>query len=182
MHPVFIQATYYGIVMILTVGILSFVQKGFFWKYFRVRISFGRLILVKLRAVNGDFFAVGRVEEGFLVFKAHKEQKRISIQNKNAFYRSLAVTWIDVDDEKGAILNSGAASVPGFDAVKYNSLYLRALYRPALTDNKEKIMMALMVGIGIAVVICVVLQWQAYSHILSIAQRISRGVVTPGAI
>ena len=143
-HPVFIQTFYYMIVMILGFLMVSFLQRGFFLKFIKVRLSFGRLVMVKLREVNRDFYAVGEVLEGFLVFKHKKDIKRISIdREKPGFYRSLGCIWIDIDNEKNSINTWNYEGVKGFDAVKYNDLFMRALNKPAIVDNTTKILIVL---------------------------------------
>lgn len=182
MHPVFVQTIYYGILMVITIGMVGFIQNGFFWKYFKVRMSFGRLILVKIKAINRDFFAVAKIEENMLVFKVHGEQKRISIKDSKPFYRCLATSWVDVDDEKNAVLNPDYTATEGFDAVKHNNLYLRALYKPSLNTTKEKLIVAGIIIIAIGVAIALILGWGNYANSQQILLKIGKGVVTPGVI
>jgi hypothetical protein len=137
---------YYGIVFLLAVIVTSALFKGFFWQYVRVRSSLGRLVLIKLRAVNRDHFKVGKIEEGFLVFKFKKEFRRLAVTDSASMYRSLGVTWIDVDEEKNAIVRPDFSVISGFDAEKFNSLFLRALYKPSLSQNYEII---ILIGVGL---------------------------------
>lgn len=152
-HPVFIQTFYYGIVMLLGAAIIGFFMKGFFWKFVKVKMSFGKYIMVKIKCIDKDIYSVGHVEEGFLCFKAHSKDKRISIEDSSPFYRSLGVNWIDVDDQKNAICKPDYSTVSGFNAAKYNDLYVRALYSPQIADKTERLMLALLVGIAIGIVV-----------------------------
>lgn len=152
-HPIWTQAFYYMVVVILAFLVMGLVQRGFFWKYLKVRLSFGRLVLIKIRGITRDFFAIGNIEESFLVFKAHKEKKRINIKDRGVFYRSLGCIWTDLDENKNALSKTDYSAVEGFDGVKYESLYTRALFKPAIADNKEKIIFGLLAGCIIAIVI-----------------------------
>lgn len=185
MHPILVQTISYAVVLLLALLIVSFLQRGFFWKYFRVRLSFGKLIMVKVRAINRDFYRVGRITEGFLIYKGDKNNKRLVIKDKSCFYRSLAVTWVDVDDETNAISKVDYTTVSGFDAVKYNDLFLRALYKPNIADTKEKLIIGAIVIIGLMVIGCLYFQYvtnKDVSHIISIVEGLKVGSVRPGTL
>lgn len=145
-HPIITQTFFYSIVMALTFGFLGMIQKGFFWKYLKVKLSFGKLVLVKLKAINRDYFAIGRIEEGFLVFKdIKKDEKRVSLQDSKPLYRVMGTNWIDLSDQKNAVCMPDYKGVDGFDATKYNNLYIRALYKPVIATTQEKLIVALLV-------------------------------------
>ena len=153
MNPIIIQTIYYAAVMVLTLVVVGLLQRGFFWKFFRVKVSFGKYILCKIRAVNRDYFRVGRIEEGFLVYKSEQGKKRIPIKDNSVFYRSIGPAWVDVDEEKNALGKHDYSTVSGFDAIKYNDLFLRALHRPKIADNKEKIVIGCLVLIIVAIAV-----------------------------
>lgn len=151
---ILIQAAYYFVVLMLGMIIIGFVQRGFFFKFIKVRISFGRLILVKLRNPLRDHFSVGHVEDSFLLYKLHKEWRRHSIPKEPVFYRSIGCTWVDLDEETGGFCKPNYSTIDGFDPVKFADLYKRALYKPAIANNQEKIIigMLLLVIIGLIAV------------------------------
>jgi hypothetical protein len=152
-HPVFVQAFYYGIVLFGTLALAGAFQRGFFWKYAKVRTSFGKYLMVKIRTPLRDYFAVGQVIEGFLVYKLHKETVRYSINSYDkVFYRALAVTWVDVDEEKHCLVKVDFSVVSGFDAPKFESLNVRALMKPTGRSLKEKIIIFLLVLILLGVI------------------------------
>jgi len=159
MHPVFIHTISYGVVLIIALLIVSIMFKGFFFPYLRVRLSFGRLILVKLKAVNRDYFKGGKVEEGFLVFKGTSGERRVSIPSSEYFYRCLSVSWIDLDDEKSIIMKPDLKGIIGFDSQKYNSLYLRALYAPSITSTYEKY---ILIGVGAMLLLLIITLYLVY--------------------
>lgn len=159
-HPVFVQAFYYGLVLFGTLALAGAFQRGFFWKYAKVRVSFGKLLMVKIRTPLRDYFAVGEVIEGFLVYKLHKETVRYSINSDDkVFYRALAVTWVDIDEEKHCLVRTDFSTVSAFDAPKFESLNVRALMKPAERTLKEKIIIFLLglilIGTIIAIFMCI---------------------------
>ena len=144
-HPIFVQTFCYAIVMVLSLGIAAILLKGFFMKYVKVRLSFGKFILVKIRSPLRDYYGVGWVEDSFLVYKRRKNNIRILITDK-IFYRSLGVTWVDVDEEINAACTVDYTGVAGYDAEKYDDLLTRALMKPSIKSNFEKIVVAILVG------------------------------------
>lgn len=164
-QSVLIQALYYGLwgfICILFVGVF---QRGFFINYFKVRTSFGKLVMVKIRSPLRDYFARGEVIEGFLVYKVKRGWRdydtiRLNIPKKiNPFYRCMSVMWIDVDDEKHAICETNYEVVSGFDAVKHSDLLTRALMKPSIASGHEKLLLFLIVVVGL---LCLVSCYFAY--------------------
>jgi hypothetical protein len=168
---VMLQALYYGIIMVLTLFFCGAFQRGFFVNYFKVRTSFGKYVMVKCRSPLRDYFRKGWVEEGFLVYQnkkgfMDKDTIRLNIpENSRAFYRCLNVVWIDVDTERHAICQTDYTTVSGYDAVKNNNLHTRALMRPTISSNQEKILMLLIIVVGILAIIGI---YFGYSSLKSI--------------
>jgi hypothetical protein len=168
-----IQAAYYGVVLILGVFVVSFFLKGFFWKYVKVRLSFGRKVLVKIRSQLTDYYAIGRIEDSFLVYEnpnkkseSQSDEIRVSLPpQKNCFYRSLAINCIDIDEETFGICTVNYGAVTGFDAVKYSDLLTRALMRPAENTKVEKIILLLLAIILVGVLASIFLGYSNYSSI-----------------
>jgi hypothetical protein len=174
LSDILIQTLYYGVVMILSIGVVGFLLKGFFWAYVKVRMSFGRLVLVKIRGINRDYYASGDIEENFLVYTDKinkKKQKRININDNSCFYKSLGITWIDVDAQTNNICKPDYTISSGFDAVKYNNLYIRALFSPQIMDKKEQIILVLLILCLLIGVGSVVLSYMALNN-TAILQKI----------
>lgn len=186
MNPVFVQAGYYGIVMILSALVIGLIQKGFFWKFIRVRMSFGKFVMVKIRAVNRDYFRVGRVEEEFLVFKRKgSEEKRIAIPDSSYFYKAMNVTFIDVDDKTNKLCRPDYTTEGTFDAVKYDNLYKRALTRPQISDKMEKILLFAAIVGAIAAVVAVFMMFKMTESIgilQATVDSLKKGVVLGGGV
>lgn len=145
MNDIITQMLGYGCVVFLMVFVISFFQRSFFWNYFRVKGSLGRLILIKVRDINIDGFTIGKIKEGMLSFKYNKEEKLVAINNNSVFYRCMGVIWVDYDSQTSGLVKPDFTTIDGFDVVKYTNLYLRALYKPAITDNLDKIMILLLI-------------------------------------
>ena len=173
---ILLQTLYYAIVMVLAVMVMALMLKGFFWKYIKVRLSFGRLVLIKIRGINRDYYAYGEIEEGFLVYTdkvRKKKEKRISIGDNSYFYKTLGVSMVDVNAETNAVCKPDYSSVTGFDAVKYNNLYTRALYSPQISDNKDKIIMVLLILILLGTFGAIYIGYTAYQNTAVLQQMVN---------
>jgi hypothetical protein len=144
-NPVIIGALNNFVVLIISAFALSFLMRGFFFKFLKVKASFGSKILVRIHTQIDRYYTIGIIEDGFLVFRTRTKSNRRVVLPNGAIYRSIGVYWIDVDEEKNCVIKPNMEVVSGFDADRYNSLYLRALYRPAIQDANAKIMMILVV-------------------------------------
>ena len=172
-NPVFVQAFVYGVVLLGTILLCGAFQRGFFWKYAKVRTSFGKYLMVKIRTPLRDYFAVGEVVEGYLVYKLKKDTIRYSINDHDkVFYRCLSVTWVDVNEEKHCLVKTDFSVVSGFDAPKFESLNVRALMRPTEKSLKEKIILFLLVLVLIGVLIAIFMAIKNASAVNNLATSI----------
>lgn len=178
-NPIIVQALYYGAVLVLGFFLVNFIQRGFFLKFLRVRMSLGRLVLIKIREVNRDLYATGEIIEGFLVFKqktagGKKETKRVSIpKDKAIFYRTIGITMVDIDSERNSFCTIDYEAADGFDAVKFQDLYLRALYKPALLDANQKLIIVLIAVNMLLVIGCLYMEYRNGKAILNLHQAFS---------
>lgn len=187
MHPVFIQAFYYGILMVITIAFMGVILKGFLFKYLKVRLSFGKYVLVKIRSALRDYYQVGWVEDGFLCFKNAKRTIRLAISNDDKlFYRSLAVNWIDVDENKNAIAKTDYSAISGYDAKKYSDLYTRALERPQVSSSQEKIIIVLCIVIALISIAAAILSYNNMVKVEELSRNLPqmisglKGTITGG--
>ena len=154
MHPIIAQMIYYFIVFMLAWLIMGMIMKGFMISYIRVRASFGRLIMIKVRALPQDYYKVGKVEEGFLVFKdKNKDVKRTAIKREE-IYRCLGVNQVDYDSETGGLGTYDFSTLEGFDPEKFENLLTRTLYKPSLEDPTKdfkivKVMLVILILVNI---------------------------------
>jgi len=187
-----LQAIYYGLVMTLTMFFCGAFLRGFFVNYFKVRTSFGKLVMVKVRSPLRDYFARGEVQEGFLIYKIKRgfreyDTIRLNIPpGKSVFYKCLSVVWVDVDDEQHAICKTDYSAVEGYDAVKNNNLHVRALMKPSIATGQEKIMLVLIIvaiAVGLFGIYMSYTNAQGLAELQEMIPRLLRmsGTVTGGA-
>lgn len=161
-----------AVIVIVVVGFVSILLKGFLWKYLRVRGSFGRLVLVKKRSVHRDSFEIGRIEDNTLVFKGAGDDGRVCVKDQTVFYKAMGVTWVDFDEATGALSKTNYDGITGYDPEKYESLVQRALYKPSILANREKL---ILIGIGlliIAVAISIYLGYMNGVHIDALTAKV----------
>lgn len=151
LYAVIIQTVGYSISMIIGIGVLSFLLRGFLFKFIKVKASLGRKILVRVREVTHWEYYVGRWEEHDLIIGSKKKQKRINNISSDHIYRSIGISWIDLDGKDWSILPpKDTKAIEGFDPEKMESLIVRALYKPPTEDTKDKIIIILCIGAFIA--------------------------------
>lgn len=153
---IMIVGSYVGIIVI-GFALINFLSAGFLIKFIRVRASRGKLILIKVKSVTDQYFRTGLISEKMLRYKARgqKEQKLVPIPDEAVLYRAMNVWCMDVDEETNEIIMPSGERAETYDAEKYEQLVIRALYKPALMDKNEKIML-LMIGLCILGLIIVV--------------------------
>jgi hypothetical protein len=146
LNEIIAVAISYFVVLCLAIGIIGYNLQGFFITYFRVKFSRGKKIVVKVRDMIRPKYIVGHIEGEELLFKYHKDTKRINIE-RDDIYTDLKVQFVEVDPTLDCVINFGKVikGVPGFDADKHNSLYLRCLYRPTLLDSKTNWILGLLI-------------------------------------
>jgi hypothetical protein len=185
-----------GYVVSFFVGIiaLSFFQRGFLIPFMRVKLSQGKLILVKIRGISKDYFRAGRITETELRYKDEAKHTRLinipeikeeqTIEEKaknlnerrrvlNCIYRTIGVSCIDVDDETNAIMSRDYSAVTGFDAERMENLNVRALMKPTIMDDKTKLMIILLVVIIGLTILGLFIDYQ-------LGQRLGKLMVTAG--
>lgn len=187
-HAVMVQTGYYACVMVLTAFFIGAWQRGFFLTYFKVRFSWGKYVMVKVRSPLRDYFMKGWVDEGFLMYEIKRSWKekdiiRLNIPKKgpSPFYKCMSVTWVDVDDEKHAICQTDYSTVTGYDAIKNNNLHQRALMRPSLTNGMEKMMMAGIVICAILAGLALMIAWKN-GQAIGLLQQGIKAVLQKGTV
>lgn len=170
-YQVGIQIAAYLTVITLCFVAMNWFTNGFLIPSLRVRLSRGKFILVVCKSIGEDFYRVGKISNGFLIYKdKEKEEKRIAIKNSTSVSHLGATKYIVVNDEKNSILQADFSGISGFDAVKYNNLYLRALQAPDLQDKVIKI---ILVATVISAIASVVSLWLVYMQGVEISQIVT---------
>lgn len=125
----------------------------FLGTYIKVRTSMGRKTLVEVKGVTSTYFKVGFIEDGFLKYKNHeKKQKRLGVSS-GQIGRKMGINFLVVDEETNSVVAPDFTVVTGFDAIKFNNLYIRTLQAPKNEKDKTKIIILLLVVIALAVLI-----------------------------
>lgn len=149
-----IQAGVYLIVMIIGITIVALFFKGIFGAYIKVRTSFGKLVLIKLKAINRDHFTWGEVDsDGFLKYGKKYLEKRIKIHDSSDFYQLLGVRCIDIDEQTNSIITGYGEKIDGFDAQKYENLYIRALYKPNIQETHDVVVIGILSLIVVLIIV-----------------------------
>jgi hypothetical protein len=187
-QAVMLQTLYYVIVCFVLLFLIAMLLRGFFWNYIKVRTSFGKYFLIKIRNPIRDYFTMGKYEDGFMIFKHHRKELKVPFpENLPVIYRCLAVSWVDYDEKSGSFVKADFSAVTSYDARKFNNLYLRALTLPQIASGFEKVLIILMVISLIFMAIVLYFNATNYANIKSIlkylaAQAIQSASVTPGAV
>jgi hypothetical protein len=141
LNPIIAQTLGYMGVVLLAFLVINFLMAGFLRTFMSVKGSRGKKIMTNIYALNRNYGQPGIVDNGFYVYKdGNGHEKRLKIPKDNVFYRFLNITWVNVDEEKNVFISPDGHEINGFDAEKYNNLYLRTLYRPSILDPKMQVM------------------------------------------
>jgi len=181
------QALGYSVAMIMGIGILSFLQRGFLFKFLTVKASLGKKVLIRIRQVTTWDYKVGHWDEQDLIFGSKKDKKRINNITPEHLYRSLGVNWIDLDGKEWCILPpKDIQGVTGFDPEKQESLVTRALYKPPIEDMQQKIILFLVIGAIIAAAASAYFGYNILNEVALLKQMIqgvsdsmTQGIVVP---
>jgi hypothetical protein len=179
MNDVYLVIMSYCAVILIGVGVMNWLSGGFIIHFARVKMSRGRLVLLRIHGISGDYFRPGEIIEAWLIFKDRaKQQRRICCSNKEFIRYAMGVKTIDVDDEKNALLMPDFSGVAGFDAVKHENLYVRALTAPHLEDKMIKIVLIVVIILALLVVVNIFLTYklgakiEALNQIRTVAQNV----------
>ncbi len=127
----------YVVIFLCGVGILFFLLKSFLPAWFKVRRSAGTLILVHVANPLMDYYKAGRVDNGFLYYKARKRvdnpdpNRMLYVGDiRNFSYKAFGVNVIDVDDIKNCVWNRYGVSGVSDTGISSN-------YNAVSTNNAE---------------------------------------------
>lgn len=138
--------------MFIPVFLIGFVWlRGFFFSIMRVKASGGSKALIRGWNVTGYAWRVGKLSDGWLVYKWGKNNRRLKV-SKEDFYQMLKVNVIDIDFDSNTITRRGYVQGTPHDAEKTENYYVRAITAPNLVETKTLvilIMLGLIIAIGI---------------------------------
>ena len=133
------------VIAVLSFAFFAWLLRGFLIPYLKVKSSRGGMVLVKVRNPLVDYFAVG-VSEGKLIKIRLRGKKDVSLSiPSTAFYRTLGVVCVDVDEESGAVVTRNYNIVGTHDPVVNNNLLVRAMTAPRSEQQKAFIVIVLLI-------------------------------------
>jgi len=183
MNDILLQTIYYAVVMLMTFVFADLLLQGFLHKFVRVFGSLGRLCFIKIRHSTFDGLAIGKEDEGFLVFKYKHKDYRIPIpNNERIFYRFLFVQWIDVDGEKWALCKADYSSVSGYDPVKIQNFIKRILMMPSEDDTFKKTVFIGLIVLGVLIIGCLVFSFVLFQKIDAVNIAVNQLSAKAGSI
>lgn len=126
--------------------ISSFLLRGFFWKFLKVKSSQGRLTLLRVYTLTRDYFAVGAINDDAVRWKDNKGQWRTTpITSKGLIYQAWGINCLDTDEATNCFFKRDGTGVSSNDSEKNDSLIQRALHKP----SQEKTILIVILVIGI---------------------------------
>lgn len=156
MNPILATMLSYLGVLLLSLFLANILTKGFFFRYLRAKWGKRRGKVIVFFYNNLFYFEkVGTYREGWLVVKDRDKGKRRIAVPVDCTRELLGCICIDIDEESNNIMHRNFKAVSGFDAVKFEELYQRALNRSKLNDFKKTLQIILIV-VAIIGLICIV--------------------------
>lgn len=167
----------YIAVIVIGFALINFLTWGFLIIYLRVKGSRGQKTLVAVRGTTRDFYKVGVLDEGWLVYThKKKEKKRLKCGGESVF-RTMGVNAVQVDEETNSVVKPDFSVASGFDAVKFENLFLRALYAPTLQSKREQFIIIALVGVIIAVAIIGFLVYKMSGQVDLLIEKLPSAVI-----
>lgn len=153
--------------------LINFVLGGLLAPFMKVKMSRGKKLLVRVLHPVQSYFVVGQLDEGFLIFKDRQKNDRRIMYTGGCIDRAVGVYWIAVDDEKNCLVSRlDGEGINGFDAVKYDELYKRALYKPNVMNELLLKIALIMIGVALIVLVAVAIfsfkSMQNTNHIIDL--------------
>lgn len=182
MNAIYNQILFISEIVLLTILVISLLQRGFFWAWLRARLSPKKVVVIKCYGGKDPYYRNGKIENNPLrvIFKDmhSKMDKSIMISNsKTQIHRDMGVQFVEVDTQKDCTFehesvdkegNKKIITINGFKAIdyqemvkavnghdgeKYEGLCLRHLYRPSLMEDQLKKQLWILVIIMLLVAI-----------------------------
>ncbi|MGV8169219.1 MAG: hypothetical protein ACP5N3_04150 [Candidatus Nanoarchaeia archaeon] len=146
MNPLMTTVLSYLAVLLMALFVANILTKGFFFRYLRAKMGKRKGKVIVFFYNNLFYFEkVGTYREGWLTVKDRdKATRRIAVP-VDCTRELLGVICIDIDEESNNVLHRNFKTVSGFDAVKFEELYQRALNRSRLNDFKKQLQIILIV-------------------------------------
>jgi len=166
-----------GLVIItIPIALIAWFQAGFFLRWMKVRASRGKLTLVKLRGKLRDHWEVGEIKGDFIVYGPKKERRRAVIGD-GIVYSCFGVSVVDMNETTSAMSTIDYTAVTGHDAEKFEDLFTRALFRPTLEQEHDKLLLILLIIAIAAIIVVAFLTWNVSQQISALGPASITSVV-----
>lgn len=141
----------YLAIILIGFFLINWFSNGFFLVFFRVKLSRGKLLLVRVRGAITDYFRPGSIVDNDVTFlDAAKLRRIISLpKDKPAIFRSMNVNCIDVHEATNSVICKDFSNVSGHDAVKTDNLLVRALTKPMISSDLIKFILIAVIVAGV---------------------------------
>jgi hypothetical protein len=140
--------SYLGVILIM-LFVVNIITKGFLFRFLVAKFGKrkGKVILTIMTGnAQDDYDKIGTIKEGWLTYKDRdKKTRRIAVP-EGAVSKMSGALWLTIDEIRNIVLTRDKKGVTGFDANKFEDLYLRALNRSKLNDYKKTLQM---IGVGV---------------------------------
>jgi hypothetical protein len=160
------MAAYITVILISFFG-MNWFTNGFVFPAISCKLGRGRKVLLFVESKTDPYYKVGKLSSGFLLYKDNeKKQHRIAIPKDVKISHIGGVKSMFINEETDELINMSWDGKTGFDAVKFENLYIRALTDPGFEDKQQKIILLACVVGAIAAVVCL---WLVYMQGLDLA-------------
>ena len=137
--------------------LLNFLTKGFIGQYIKVKMSRGRLILVKCYDVTDTYYKAGCVDSkrNLVIKDRNKKVHTFSNITPEFIGRELGMNLTEVELVKGLLVKRDFSGYSAYDLTMLDEMVNRALMLPKLNkdDNWEKaekiILIAILLIVGV---------------------------------
>lgn len=174
------QIVAYITVLLIALFFMNWTTNGFIFPCIRCKLSRGRLSLVFVKTIGGDYYKVGKIHEGMLLYKdSEKNKKHIPVESSAYISLIGGTKAIIVDGDKNIVIKPDYKDTTGFDAVKYENLYIRALTSPQLQDTSLKVILIASIVAAAAAGGCLWFIWldgTKITQILELVQNLGAGI------
>lgn len=164
----------YCVIFIATIIFMNFLSKGYLATFLRVKASRGKWLLVRAFSLTGKYYAIGKFKEDNIIYTARDKKVCTYDVKKGDVFREMGVDTIEIDEVNGAVLSPDYSEAGGYDPKKFDNILTRALQRPELRDNQEKIILMLQVLQSIALAFII---WLLFNLLKMVETMKGGGVV-----
>jgi hypothetical protein len=198
MDVIYFLASYIAIIVIGYV-FLNWLSASFLAKFIKIKAGRGRYVMVKVHSKFRTYVVKGWLEGQDLLYNdaesianKQKTHKRLTIPGtqkdgedfRSYFYRFAGVWACDVDESTNNIIKRDGSILQGYDAIRWNNIYIRALMKPA-AEEKKSIILFVIAGVcvlALVLTIVVIVRIGKVEAAISALSTIKQAAITGGNV